>query len=227
MYQVISANRSPKRAPKNWRIFEKESLEKYFGKVIDKDSKETGYRFTYPTQPNVLKWFLCLHCPIIHSSLCIEKKAILEIGGYKKLPASQDYRMFTDISRKGWLSIVPSDLVMFRNHPLRLSNSSINKKQVSFTKEIIQDHILGISGQKWNLEEAEILYKFGLAEIYSIKKGLKVAKKWANIWMSDNSLSNSDREELENIYLNKKRNFMWKNVKKHPLSFLLNIPSYM
>ena len=40
MYQVISANRSPKRAPKNWRIFEKESLEKYFGKVIDVNGED-------------------------------------------------------------------------------------------------------------------------------------------------------------------------------------------
>tara|TARA_Y100001935_G_scaffold252888_1_gene257758 strand:+ start:452 stop:1555 length:1104 start_codon:yes stop_codon:yes gene_type:complete len=42
MYKVISANRSKLRAPKNWRIFEKESLEKYFGKVIDTNG-EDGY----------------------------------------------------------------------------------------------------------------------------------------------------------------------------------------
>ena len=40
MYHVISANRSPARAPKNWRIFEKESLEKYFGKVIDVNGED-------------------------------------------------------------------------------------------------------------------------------------------------------------------------------------------
>ena len=35
MYQVISANRSHLREPKNLRSFEKQSLESYFGKVID------------------------------------------------------------------------------------------------------------------------------------------------------------------------------------------------
>lgn len=40
MYQIISANRSPKRAPKNWRIFEKGSLEKYFGKVVDVNGED-------------------------------------------------------------------------------------------------------------------------------------------------------------------------------------------
>ena len=101
-----------------------------FGKLIDENSKETGYQFIYPTRPNVLKWYLCLHCPIIHSSLCIEKKAIIEIGGYRELPTSQDYRMFTDISRKGWLAVVPKNLVMFRNHPIRLTNYLKSKGQV-------------------------------------------------------------------------------------------------
>jgi len=40
MYKVISANRSSNRAPKNWRIFEKESLVKYFGEVIDVDGED-------------------------------------------------------------------------------------------------------------------------------------------------------------------------------------------
>jgi len=39
-YKVISANRSPNRAQKNWRIFEKENLEKYFGSVLDVDGED-------------------------------------------------------------------------------------------------------------------------------------------------------------------------------------------
>jgi hypothetical protein len=40
MYSVISANRSPQRAPKNWRVFEKEMLEKHFGKVLDVNGED-------------------------------------------------------------------------------------------------------------------------------------------------------------------------------------------
>jgi hypothetical protein len=40
MYSVISANRSSERAPKNWRVFEKQALEKYFGKVIDVNGED-------------------------------------------------------------------------------------------------------------------------------------------------------------------------------------------
>ena len=40
MYKVISANRGPQKPPKNWRVFEKESLEKYFGKVLDVNGED-------------------------------------------------------------------------------------------------------------------------------------------------------------------------------------------
>ncbi len=40
MYKVISANRSPQRAPKNWRVYERESMEKYFGPVIDVNGED-------------------------------------------------------------------------------------------------------------------------------------------------------------------------------------------
>jgi D-alanine-D-alanine ligase-like ATP-grasp enzyme len=39
-YKVISANRGPQRTPKNWRIFEKEMLEKHFGPVLDVNGED-------------------------------------------------------------------------------------------------------------------------------------------------------------------------------------------
>tara|TARA_R100000152_G_C6753549_1_gene177313 strand:+ start:92 stop:1162 length:1071 start_codon:yes stop_codon:yes gene_type:complete len=40
MYKVISANRAPNKPPKNWRVFEKEMLEKHFGKVLDVNGED-------------------------------------------------------------------------------------------------------------------------------------------------------------------------------------------
>ena len=37
---VISANRGPNRANKNWRIYEKESLERHFGPVLDVNGED-------------------------------------------------------------------------------------------------------------------------------------------------------------------------------------------
>lgn len=40
MYKVISANRAPNRAPKNWRVFEKEMMEKHFGPILDVNGED-------------------------------------------------------------------------------------------------------------------------------------------------------------------------------------------
>ncbi len=40
MYSVISANRGVGKVNKNWRVFEKEMLEKHFGKVLDVDGED-------------------------------------------------------------------------------------------------------------------------------------------------------------------------------------------
>lgn len=40
MYKVIAANRSPQRASKNWRVFEKESMERHFGPVLDVNGED-------------------------------------------------------------------------------------------------------------------------------------------------------------------------------------------
>ena len=40
MYKVISANRAPKKTNKNWRIFEKEMMEKHFGKVLNVNGED-------------------------------------------------------------------------------------------------------------------------------------------------------------------------------------------
>ena len=61
MYKVISANRSPNRAKKNWRIFEKESLERYFGKVLDvngEDSKSVTNAYDkYSDSIEYIRWY--------------------------------------------------------------------------------------------------------------------------------------------------------------------------
>ena len=41
-YKVISANRSPQRSPKNWRVFEQEMMQKHFGPVLNVNG-EDGY----------------------------------------------------------------------------------------------------------------------------------------------------------------------------------------
>ena len=60
-YKVISANRAPNRANKNWRIFEKESLERYFGPVLDvngEDGKSVVEAYNrYKNSIEYIRWY--------------------------------------------------------------------------------------------------------------------------------------------------------------------------
>lgn len=197
-----------------------------FGKLIDKHSNETGYKFKYPTDPDVIKWYLCLQCPIIHSSLCIEKNALIEIGGYRELPASQDYRLFTDISRKAWFSILDKELVLFRNHSLRLSNSIVNKKQFQFAKEIIINHFFKLTGEKLTDEDAGNLYRFGLSGKSSILDTAKIANKWIK-YVKNDKITINYTNELESIFYEKMRSFLKKNAFNEPFWFVYHYIKYL
>ena len=63
MYKVIAANRSSNKAPKNWRIFEQEYMEKHFGKVLSVDG-EDGHSVLnayeqYKDTIEYIRWYPC------------------------------------------------------------------------------------------------------------------------------------------------------------------------
>ena len=64
MYKVISANRKSNKAPKNWRVFEQENLEKHFGKVLNLDG-EDGYSVldAYKKHKETLEYIRWYPCP--------------------------------------------------------------------------------------------------------------------------------------------------------------------
>lgn len=61
MYKVISANRGPLRAPKNWRVFEKEMMEKHFGPVLDVNGEDGSSVLTayeqYKDTVSYIRWY--------------------------------------------------------------------------------------------------------------------------------------------------------------------------
>ena len=63
MYKVIAANRGPQKAPKNWRVFEKESMERHFGPVLDVNG-EDGHSVLeayekYKDTLEYIRWYPC------------------------------------------------------------------------------------------------------------------------------------------------------------------------
>tara|TARA_A100001515_G_scaffold140959_2_gene137286 strand:+ start:426 stop:1508 length:1083 start_codon:yes stop_codon:yes gene_type:complete len=64
MYKVISANRGSHKAPKNWRVFEQEYLEKHFGSVINVDGEDgKSVIDTFSKYENSIKYIRWYPCP--------------------------------------------------------------------------------------------------------------------------------------------------------------------
>lgn len=199
-----------------------------FGQIIDEHSLPQEQYFRYPVHPGSIKWFLCLKCPLIHSSTCIEKEAFLEIGGYRELPVGQDYRFFADLSRRDWLAVIPEDLVLFRHHPKRLScNSDKIRLQIELVRDTLRTHAFELTGTEWEVEDAIALYMAGGGGHMPIHKGMKILKTWYELWVKDEKLTDIERKELFNVYAHAKRKFLRKNARKQSLSFLVHCVDYL
>ena len=63
MYKVIAANRGPSKPPKNWRIFEKENMEKHFGPVLDVNGEDGHSVYDafkeYKDTIEYIRWYPC------------------------------------------------------------------------------------------------------------------------------------------------------------------------
>lgn len=194
-----------------------------FGKFIDNNSLETGASINHPTKQSIFKWFLCLRCPLIHSSLFVEKEALIEVGGYRNHSFSGDYQLFIDLSTQNWLGTLPEELLKFRLHNERKS-IEFEKEQKLATNEIILKHLNEISSDKWCLKETSILYKVGLYEESNISKGLMVLNKWRNSWIDHTT--GDEGATLNQIFQETKKRFLKKNARKQPFGFLSNIHYY-
>jgi D-alanine-D-alanine ligase-like ATP-grasp enzyme len=106
MYKVIAANRGPSKPPKNWRIFERESMEKHFGPVLDVNG-EDGHSVldAYEKYKDTLEYIRWYPCP--ESCTDEEYKGILSQDSKINLP-------YLTNSAKGFLA-VQSKEVCFQN----------------------------------------------------------------------------------------------------------------
>ena len=179
-----------------------------------------------PLSAGALKWFLCLRCAMIHSTLFIEKAALEEIGLYRELPLSQDYRLFCDLARRGWVAVVPEFLGHQRKHT---TNVSVTRKaeQRRHTVDLLQDHLRQLSGEEWTGEDAALLTAVGGAEQVPLGPGLRVLRRWDRLWGADAGLTAEERGELADRSEEKRRQFIRGNAKRQPWGFARHLGEYL
>jgi glycosyltransferase involved in cell wall biosynthesis len=151
-----------------------------------------------PTTPGAVRWHLCVRRNLRHSSACVERSALLEIGGYRELPAAQDLRMWCDLSRRRWVGVTAEVVVYSRVHSERLSRT-LPDLQRELALDALGDHVAALTGEPWSREEIVTLWDLQRASTTSFRDGMSVLRRWERAWRADDSLGPDDRRHLEGL----------------------------
>lgn len=142
-----------------------------------------------------MKYRLCLRQGLVHSTALVERDALLEIGGYRELPASQDLRLWCDLARRDWLGVIPEVLVYLRR-PGSLTSSS-TELQEELAIEILKEHLDALDPEGWTQDEICALRPgwFGL----SVDVRMAALRRWIDMWQADPDLGSGERRELTSL----------------------------
>lgn len=179
-----------------------------------------------PTQPPVIRWYLLLTTPGSHSSLCIKRSTILDIGGYRELPATQDFRLLSMLSRRGWLAVMPEVLSFLRRHENRISKHT-GALQMELAIDVMAEHLAEIASESWSREDLQALWLVGHSGVFPVKNGLRILDRWDGLWRCDTELSQENREELTFFSALHRWKFLRTSLRSQTTEVILNLPSLL
>jgi hypothetical protein len=130
--------------------------------------------------------------------LFIERSALEELGLYRELPTSQDFRLWCDLARRHWLGVVPDVVVYWRQHSAQLGATSI-ELQRKLSLDILREHLTFVTREEWTLKDARALRCLAQVEPVSVREGLRALERWERRWREASALSAADRRELERL----------------------------
>lgn len=170
--------------------------------------------------PGAFKWYLLLRGASVHSSLCIRRQALVDMGGYRELPLSQDYRLMCDLTRRGWLGVVPEVLSHVRFHPARatLTRSTVQR---DLALDVLRDHYRALSGYPCPPSTLQALWVTGYSLAFDISRGLEGLRHWEELWRADQSLTAADRQALSGLLRLRRWKFLRANLRRAPASVAL------
>jgi len=177
---------------------------------------------TIPEHSGAFCWYLMLRAPSIHSAVCYERGAILEIGGYRELPLSQDYRLWCELSRRGWLGTIPEVLSYVRFHENR-STLTRKRLQRELALDVLRDHLRIVACQDWSPDEVETLWAVGHCESMPLGRGLEMLDRWDRLWKAADDLTPEDRAELRRLSALRRWKHIRSNARRQPLDAIFNL----
>ena len=145
-----------------------------------------------------LRWWLVVRRNLTHSTACIERDAFESIGFYGSERAAQDVRVWCSLARRFWLGICPDTVTYTRRHGGQVSAVMAGVQRESAI-DSITDHVKALAGPTWSREDASILYELQKCSATPLVEGLRVLRRWDQLWRSDETLDREDRRVLARL----------------------------
>lgn len=177
-----------------------------------------------PVDGTVFCWYLLLRSQSLHSSVCYQKAAIVEMGGYRELPLSQDYRLWCELTRRGWLGVIPEVLSYVRTHTQRESHKK-SDLQRNLALDILAEHLFALTRETWPREDLEALWTVGHGDIMPVQRGLLMLSRWERMWKAAN-LTAAQRHELERLASFRRWKHLRSNARRQPAKAVLGAIRY-
>ena len=150
-----------------------------------------------PTLVHSMKWRVCVRPGLAHSSACVERSALLELGGYGNLRLSEDLRLWCQLARFDWLGVVPEVLVYWRSHDGQLTKLEDDELEWRAI-EVVREHLSELSGENWASDDVARLYSVGLRPM-PLRAGLDIISRFDSAWRRDSGLTPAERRELRRL----------------------------
>ncbi len=193
-----------------------------FYQLWDENGLVPGSITPLPLSSNVFCWYLLLRCPSIHSSVCYLRSAMAELGGYRELPLSQDYRLWCELTRRRWLGVMPEVLSYVRTHKARASLSG-KPLQRELALDGLADHLLALTGETWTRADLKALWSVGHSEHMPVRQGLEMLDRWDRLWRAAPGLTSADRAGLARLSAMRRRKHLRANARREPLPTLTHL----
>ena len=151
---------------------------------------------SYPVE--VLRWTLCVIPGLVHSSACMRRDALEEIGGYEELPAAADLALWCAFARRGTLAVVDDVVVYYRRHDSQITSARAGE-QHAMAARVLQTHLRELTGEQWSLDDVDALHGTGRWIPVPYRAGAKALDRWERAWKADARLTAADRRILSRV----------------------------
>jgi len=165
---------------------------------IDEDEATLGPVRIVATHSNqVLKWRLCLESGLVHSSMLIERDAMLELGGYRSRAVAEDYRIWCQLARRGWLAVTDELVVAYRVHQDQIV-AQPGAGDDPLRAEVRQEHVEALTLARWRREDVRALRRIGSpSDPDRAAASAHALHRWASAWRGDRGLGPAAVVELD------------------------------